>query len=165
MEQQAAELLAALKKPSTNVDARLQLFTSLKSSIKHSRVPESCQATILDCIRLAITASSSAALVGAGLSTLAHYIKRLQLQNETHILVANSSSLCTILNDKLGDARESHRSGALQLLAELHSLFPSEIEGLMHNAIKGHNARAKETAMLWIVKVGHVSAHATRTRG
>ena len=71
MEEQTAALLAALKKQaSTNVDKRLDLFGSLKSNIKHQRVPESCQADILECIRIAMTAQTSAQLVTTGFSTL-----------------------------------------------------------------------------------------------
>ncbi|OAL47459.1 hypothetical protein IQ07DRAFT_682300 [Pyrenochaeta sp. DS3sAY3a] len=153
MEQQAAELLAALRKPSTNVDARLQLFTNLKSGIKHNRVPDTCQAAIFECIRLAITASTSAALVSTGFSTLSHYIKRLQLQNETQILTSQSAVLSAILHDKLGDARESHRTATVMILADLHHLMPTEVETLIHESIKGNNARAKDASMTWIVKM------------
>ncbi|KAF2849467.1 HEAT repeat-containing protein [Plenodomus tracheiphilus IPT5] len=153
MESDAATLLSALKKPSTNVDQRLALFTTLKSSIKHNRVPEECQATIFECIRLAITASTSAALVQTGFSTLSHFIKRLQLQKETQVITAQSSVLCSILADKLGDARESHRSAALQILADLHYLCPTEVDTLIHEAMKGSNARAKDTSMSWVVKM------------
>jgi len=153
MESDAAALLSALKKPSSNVDHRLALFTSLKSSIKHNRVPEECQPAIFECIRLAITASTSAALVQAGFSTLSHFIKRLQLQKETQIITTHASVLCSIVGDKLGDARESHRTAALQLLADLHHLCPTEVDALIHDAIKGSNARAKDTSMSWVVKV------------
>jgi CLIP-associating protein 1/2 len=153
MDAQAAELLQALKKTSSNVDQRIQLFSNLKSSIKHNRVPEECQAPIFECIRLAITASTSAALVSTGFSTLSHFVKRLQLQNETEIITSQSSILCSILADKLGDARESHRSAALQILADLHYLCPAEVDALIHDAMKGNNARAKDTSMAWVVKM------------
>ncbi|KAF1850714.1 uncharacterized protein K460DRAFT_361475 [Cucurbitaria berberidis CBS 394.84] len=153
MEEQTATLLTALKKPSTDVNKRLELFSNLKSGIKHNRVPESCQASIFECIRIAITASTSAALVSAGFSTLSHFIKRLQLQKETQALTSQASPLCAILQDKLGDARESHRSAASQILADLHYLCPTEVDTLIHEAIKGNNARAKETSMTWVVKM------------
>ncbi|KAF2127645.1 protein STU1 [Dothidotthia symphoricarpi CBS 119687] len=153
MEEQTATLLAALKKPSTNVDQRLQLFNNLKSGIKHNRVPESCQADIFECIRIAITAATSAALVTTGFSTLSHFIKRLQLQKETQIITSQASTLCAILSDRLGDAREGHRSAASQILAELHYLSHAEVDEVIHNAIAGSNARAKETSMTWIVKM------------
>lgn len=145
----------------TATDQRLALFTNLKSNIKHNRVPEECQATIFECIRLAITASTSAALVSTGFSTLSHFIKRLQLQKETEIIATQSSILCSILADKLGDARESHRTAALQILADLHYLCATEVDTLIHDAMKGNNARAKDTSMTWVVKVSHAALCAT----
>lgn len=159
MEDQVASLLAALKKPSTNVDSRIAGFTSLKSSIKHSRVPEDCQAPIFECIRIAITAATSAALVSTGFSTLSHFIKRLQLQKETHLLASQAPALCSILAEKLGDAREVHRSAASQILGDLHYLCPTEIDTIIHDAMKGNNPRAKETSMQWLVKVRHIEKH------
>jgi CLIP-associating protein 1/2 len=154
MEKETSDLLKALQKPSTDVQSRLALFSTLKSSIKHNRVPESCQAPIFECIRIACTAATSAALVSTGFSTLSHFIKRLQLQKETSILTSQSPILCAILADKLGDARESHRSAASQILADLHYLCATEIDALIHDAVKSTNPRAKESAMLWVVKVG-----------
>jgi hypothetical protein len=154
MEEQTAALLAALKKQaSTNVDQRLNLFGTLKSSIKHQRVPESCQAPILECIRIAITAQTSAALVTAGFSTLSHLAKRLQLQKETHIITTHASSLCPVLLDRLGDAREAHRNHSSMLLTELYPWCHTDIDAGIHDAIGGNNPRAKETAMTWVVKV------------
>ncbi|KAH6112025.1 microtubule binding protein STU1 [Parastagonospora nodorum] len=153
MLEQTNALLAALKKPSTNVDQRLQLFSNVKSNIKHNRVPEECQAPIFECIRIAISATTSATLVSTGFSTLSHFIKRLQLQRETAVITSQSSKLCALLLEKLGDARESHRSASLQILADLHPLCPLEVETLIHNAMKGTNARAKDTSMTWVVKM------------
>lgn len=153
MLEQTNTLLVALKKPSTNVEQRLQLFNNVKSNIKHNRVPEECQAPIFECIRIAISATTSAALVSTGFSTLSHFIKRLQLQRETNVITSQASMLCALLLDKLGDARESHRSAALQIFADLYHLCPTEVEAVMHNAMKGTNARAKDTSMSWLVKV------------
>ncbi|KAF1942252.1 hypothetical protein EJ02DRAFT_422333 [Clathrospora elynae] len=153
MEKETSDLLKALQKPSTDVQSRLALFSTLKSSIKHNRVPESCQAPIFECIRIACTAATSAALVSTGFSTLSHFIKRLQLQKETQILTSQAPVLCAILADKLGDARESHRSAASLILADLHYLCPTDVDALIHEAIKGSNARAKETSMTWVVKM------------
>lgn len=159
MEEQTAALLAALKKQaSTNVEQRLQLFSNLKSSIKHQRVPESCQASILECIRIAISAQTSAALVNTGFSTLSHLVKRLVLQKETHIITSHASSLCPILLDRLGDAREAHRSAASLLLTDLYQYCHTDIDAGIHNAIGGNNPRAKETAMTWVVKVRYAGA-------
>lgn len=154
MEEQTAALLAALKKQaSTNVDKRLDLFSSLKSSIKHQRVPESCQASILECIRIAISAQTSAQLVTTGFSTLSHLIKRLVLQKETHIITTHASQLCPILLDHLGNAREAHRSAASVLLVELYNYCHTDIDAGIHTAAGSSNPRAKETAMTWVVKM------------
>jgi CLIP-associating protein 1/2 len=153
MLEQTNTLLAALKKPSTNVEQRLQLFNNVKSNIKHNRVPEECQAPIFECIRVAISATTSAALVSTGFSTLSHFIKRLQLQRETQVITSHSATLCALLLDRLGDARESHRSASSQLLADLHHLCPAEVDELMHGAMKGTNARAKDTSMTWLVRM------------
>lgn len=153
MEEQVATLLAALKKPSTNVDTRLQLFTPVKSYIKHQRVPESCQADTFECIRIAISATTSAALVATGFSTLSHFIKRLQLQDQTSVITSQSGTLLSLLVDRLGDARESHRNAAAQLIADLHPLCAAEVEAVVHNAMKGNNPRAKEASMPCLVKV------------
>jgi CLIP-associating protein 1/2 len=154
MEEQAATLLAALKKPSAAVDTKLQLFNNLKSNIKHLRVPESAQAPIFECIKLAITATTSAALVSTGFSTLGHLIKRLVLQNQTGILTHQSHKLLPILLDRLGDARESHRNAASQILSDIWPFDHAEVETLIREqAIKGTNPRAKEMAMQWVVKM------------
>jgi CLIP-associating protein 1/2 len=153
MLEQTNTLLAALKKPSTNVDQRLLLFNNVKSNIKHNRVPEECQAPIFECIRIAISATTSAALVSTGFSTLSHFIKRLQLQRETAAITTQAGVICGLLLDKLGDARESHRTAAMLIFADLYSLCPTEVEAVMHGAMKGTNARAKDTSMSWLVKV------------
>ena len=154
MEEQTAALLAALKKQaSTNVDKRLDLFGSLKSNIKHQRVPESCQADILECIRIAMTAQTSAQLVTTGFSTLSHLIKRLVVQKETHILTVYAGMLCPVLLEHLGNAREAHRSAASVLLVELYHYCHPEIDAGIHGAMGGTNPRAKETAMNWVVKM------------
>ncbi|KAF2193243.1 hypothetical protein K469DRAFT_653171 [Zopfia rhizophila CBS 207.26] len=154
MEEQAAALLAALKKPSTAVDTRLQLFNNLKSDIKHLRVPENSQAPILECIKLAISATTSAALVSTGFSTLGHLIKRLTLQNQTAVITSQSHKLLPILLDRLGDARESHRNAASQILTDLWPLCHTEVEQLIRdNAMKSTNPRAKEASMQWVVKM------------
>ncbi|KAF3042292.1 suppressor of tub2 mutation [Didymella keratinophila] len=154
MEEQTAALLAALKKQaSTNVDRRLDLFGSLKSNIKHQRVPESCQAQILECIGIAIRDKTSAQLVTTGFSTLNHLIKRLVLQKETHIITQHTQQLAPILLDHLGNAREAHRSAASVLLVELHPYCHPDIDAGIHSAMGGSNPRAKEAAMTWLVKM------------
>jgi CLIP-associating protein 1/2 len=154
MEEQATALLATLKKSSVATDAKLAAFNNLKSNIKHLRVPEAAQPTIFECIRVAITSQASTTLVSSGFSTLGHLIKRLSLQHETSTIAGNAKKFLPILLDRLGDARESHRNAASQSLADFWPYCHAEVEGLVRDsAMVGHNARAKEMAMLWVVKM------------
>ncbi|KAF2837237.1 hypothetical protein M501DRAFT_978278 [Patellaria atrata CBS 101060] len=154
MEDQAANLLALLKKQSVAVDVKIKEFNSLKSSIKHLRVPEAAQATIFECIKIGITSQVSSSLVACGLSSLGHLIKRLQLQEQSSVIVAQGNKLLPMLLDRLGDARESHRVAAMQSLCELWTYLHDPVErAIRDDAMLGSNVRAKEMAMQWIVKM------------
>jgi CLIP-associating protein 1/2 len=154
MEDKALALLATLKKSSIATDTKLTAFNALKSDIKHLRVPEAAQPTIFECIRLAVTSQASTTLVSSGFSTLGHLIKRLSLQEQSNVITANAKKFLPILLDRLGDARESHRNGASQSLTDFWPYCHAEVEQLVRDgALVGHNARAKEMAMLWIVQV------------
>lgn len=154
MEELSSTLLAALKKPSTSVDQKIQLFNTLKSGIKHNRVPDNCQAPILECVRIAISTSASASLVSIGFSTLSHLIKRLVLQNQTAVVTSQLPKLFPILLDRLYDTRDSHRNAASLILKDLWPLAHTDVETLIReNALKGKNTGAKETAMQWVVMV------------
>ncbi|EOD43616.1 putative heat repeat containing protein [Neofusicoccum parvum UCRNP2] len=154
MEDQAASLLATLKKPSAPVDQKLTQFNSLKSSIKHLRVPQECTPTIFECVRLAIAAQTSSTLVSTGFSTLGHLIKRLHLQSQTQVVTQESNQLLPILLDRLGDARESQRNAASQALSDLWPYNHPGVEGIVREgALGGTNSRAKEVAMQWVVKM------------
>lgn len=154
MDEQAASLLATLKKSSVAVDAKLTQFNNLKSSIKHLRVPEAAQAPILECIKLALASQASSSLVSSAFSTLGHFVKRLHLQDQTGIVVAQAGKLFPILLDRLGDARESHRNAAFQSLSDLWPICHAEVERIIREgALIGTNARAKDMGMHWVVKV------------
>ncbi|EKG14228.1 Armadillo-like helical [Macrophomina phaseolina MS6] len=154
MEDQAASLLATLKKSSAPVDQKLTQFNSLKSSIKHLRVPQECTPTIFECVRLAIAAQTSSTLVSTGFSTLGHLVKRLHLQNQTQIIAQQSNPLLPTLLDRLGDARESHRNAASQALSDLWPYNHPGVESIVREgALGGTNSRAKEAAMQWVVKM------------
>jgi CLIP-associating protein 1/2 len=154
MEEQAQTLLATLRKSSVPIETKLATFNNLKSSIKHLRVPEGSQATIFECIKLAVSAQTSPTLVSTGFSTLGHLIKRLSLQEQTSIIASQTNKLLPILLDRLGDPRESHRNAASQTLSDLWPYCHAEVEKTVREgAIAGHNARAKDMGMLWVVKV------------
>src|ERR1700761_3283481 len=100
MDDQAQNLLATLKRSSVTTDTKLAAFNTLKSNIKHLRVPESAQPTIFECIRLAISFQTSPTLVSSGFSTLGHSIKRLSLQEQTNIIAAQARKLLPTLLDR-----------------------------------------------------------------
>ncbi|KAK0658382.1 Protein STU1 [Lasiodiplodia hormozganensis] len=154
MEEQAASLLATLKKPSAPIDQKLTQFNTLKSSIKHLRVPQECTTDIFECVRLAIAAQTSSTLVSTGFSTLGHLVKRLNLQSQTQIITQQSNQLLSVLLDRLGDARESHRNAASQALSDIWPYNHAGVEGIVRDgALGGTNSRAKEIAMQWVVKM------------
>jgi len=154
MEEQAQTLLATLRKSSVPIESKLTAFNNLKSSIKHLRVPEPSQAAIFECIKLAISSQTSPTLVATGFGTLGHLIKRLSLQEQTVIIASQANKLLPILLERLGDARESHRNAASQTFSDLWPYSPADVEkSIREGAIAGHNARAKEMGMLWVVKV------------
>ena len=70
------------------------------------------------------------------------------------MLAAQSNKLFPLLLDRLGDARESHRVAASQALSDFWPVNHAEVERLMRDvALTGTHPRAKEMAMLWVVKV------------
>lgn len=157
MEDQAAALLATLKRSTIPVDTKVTQFNNLKSNIKHLRVPDAAQANIFECVRLAISSTTSPSLVATGFSTLGHLIKRLTLQEQTNVVVSHSNKLLPILLERLGDARESHRAAALSALADLWPLCREKVEVLVRDsALAGNNARAKEACIKWLAKMHKV---------
>ena len=157
MEEQTATLLATLKRSSVPVEAKLSQFNDLKSSIKHLRVPDAAQANTFECVRLAISSNTSPSLVATGFSTLGHLIKRLSLQEQSNVVVAQSSKIFPILLERLGDARESHRTAASSTLADLWPLCKEKVEVLIRDsAMAGNNARAKEASIKWVAKMHKV---------
>jgi CLIP-associating protein 1/2 len=158
MEEQAQNLLATLKRSSVAVDAKITAFNNLKSSIKHQRVPEACQPTLFECIRQGIAAQTSPVLASTAFSTLGHLVKRLSLQDQSSTTAVHTPKLLPILQERLGDPRESLRNAASQALCDLWPSSKAEVERVVREgALGGNNARAKEVAMLWVVKVWRVS--------
>jgi len=152
MEDQAATLLANLRKSSVAVDAKLAQFNQLKSSIKHLRVPDAAQPAIFDCVKLAIATQVSPSLVTAGLSTLGHLIKRLNLQDQGSVIGAQCGKLLPVLLERLGDARESNRAASSQCLSDLWVHSHTDIERAVLGTLAGQSSRAKEMGMMWVVK-------------
>ncbi|WPG97296.1 protein stu1 [Acrodontium crateriforme] len=155
MDQQAASLLSTLKRPAAPSEAKLNLLNSLKSDIKHYRVPETAQATIFECLKIAITQQASSTLASSAFSTIGHLIKRLKIQDASgHAITHLAPRLFPALHDRLGDPREPIRTASSQALSELYNFLPADVETIIRDeAIPGSNARAKEAAMQWVVRM------------
>jgi len=155
MEAQAANLLSTLKRPAAPSDAKLTLLNALKSDIKHYRVPETAQATILDCLKLAIAQQASSTLASSAFSTLSHLIKRLKIQDASGTSITHlAPRLFPALQDRLGDTREPMRAAAAQALTDLYPLLAQDVENIVRDeALGGSNPRAKEAAMQWVVRM------------
>ncbi|TKA79718.1 hypothetical protein B0A49_02679 [Cryomyces minteri] len=152
MEQKAASLLATLKRSSAPADAKLAQLNDVKKEIKHNRVPEASQSTIFEALRIAIAQQTSTTLVASGFSTLAHYIKRLALQEGAAAIASHGPKLFPAIVERLGDARESHRAAAAQAFSDLWPFCAQEVEHIMRDeAMTGNNARAKEASLQWVM--------------
>lgn len=155
MEELATSLLATLKRSSAPVETKLSLLNSLKSSIKHQRIPETAQPASIECIRIAISTQTSSSLVTAGFATLGHLTKRLIIQDQTSALFSQRSNILPSLLERLGDAREAHRTAAVQALCDLWPVRQVDVEKLIkENAIASTHPRLKEAGMDWVTKVG-----------
>ena len=155
MDSQAATLLTALKRPAASSESKLNALNALKSDIKHFRVPETAQATIFECLKLAITQQASSTLASSAFSTLGHLIKRLKIQDASgHSITQLAPRLFPALHDRLGDTREALRTYASQALTELYPFFPSDVETIIRDeAVGGSNPRAKQTGLQWILSM------------
>ena len=155
MDQQAANLLAALRRTSASAESKLTLLNTLKSDIKHYRVPENAQGTIFECLKIAISQQTSSNIVTAALSTLGHLVKRLKIQDADGTSIAlHAPKLWSALQERLGDARESNRAGASQALADLWPYCTQDVERIIReDSITLGNVKAKEMGMQWVVKM------------
>ncbi|KAF2771977.1 ARM repeat-containing protein [Teratosphaeria nubilosa] len=155
MDAQASSLLSTLKRPAAPSNAKLDALNALKSDIKHCRVPETAQATIFDCLKLAIAQQVSSTLALSAFSTLGHLIKRLKIQDATgHAIVQLAPRLFPALQERLGDLKEPIRSASAQALRELYPWLKQDVETIiLDDAIGGSNARAKEAGMQWVVRM------------
>ena len=155
MDQQAATLLNTLKRPAASSDVKLNALNSLKSDIKHYRVPEAAQATIFECIKIAITQSASSTLASSAFSTFGHLLKRLKIQDASgHAIVQLAPRLFAAIHDRMGDTRETIRTSASTALTELYPYCAADIETIVRDEVMGgSNPRAKQTALLWVAKM------------
>ncbi|KAK5175586.1 suppressor of tub2 mutation [Saxophila tyrrhenica] len=155
MEVQAATLLSTLKRPAASSETKLAALNELKSAIKHYRVPENGQATIFECLKIAITQQASSTLASSAFSALSHLIKRLKIQDASgHSITQLAPRLFPALHDRLGDMREPVRNAASQALTELYPFCTSDVEHIVREeAIAGSNARAKQAGLQWVLRM------------
>jgi CLIP-associating protein 1/2 len=154
METEAQNLLTLLKRSSATIEAKVAAFNTIKSNIKHLRVPDAAQPTIFECVRVAISSTQSPALSATAFSTLGHLIKRLSLQQQNNVIVAQAKRLLPILLERLGDQRESHRNAASANLGDFYPYAQEVVEqAIKENALVSSSPRAKETAMMWVLNV------------
>ncbi|OAL71520.1 hypothetical protein A7D00_4422 [Trichophyton violaceum] len=153
MDERATELLAALRNTSLSVDAKIASLTKLKSEIKQKNVPTSAAGDIFDAIRLAI-ASQHASLSAGGFSALGHLLKRLYLQEQNGLIASQGRHTYSLLLEKLGDHKERVRAHASQAFVDFWQSAPTEVEHhVLEVALVGKSPRAKETSMMWLVKM------------
>jgi CLIP-associating protein 1/2 len=155
MDQQATTLLATLKRSSAASDAKLTQLNNLKSDIKHHRVPETAQPIIFECIRVALAQQASSTLATAAFTTLGHLIKRLKIQDpDGDALSHHIPKLFPALQERLGDLRENHRNAASQAFTDVWPFCAHDVERIIRDeVIPGANARAKDTATHWVVRM------------
>ncbi|KAM0709166.1 hypothetical protein Q7P35_003202 [Cladosporium inversicolor] len=155
MDQQAATLLSNLKRPAVNSDSKINALNSLKSDIKHYRVPESAQPTIFECLKLAITQQTSAHLAASAFSTLGHLLKRLSIQDASGNTIQQLvPRILHVLQERLGDLREPLRACASQAMTDIYPYLGSDVERIIREeALGGTHARQKETAIGWVVRM------------
>lgn len=153
MESKAAELLAALKNVNLSIDAKIAHLSTVKSDIKQKNVPESAVSTLFESLRLAL-ASQHSALFSAGFSTLNHFLKRLFIQSQSHLVSQQGRVLYPILLDRLGDRKERTRAQAAQAFTDLWSAASDDVEHyVLEIALVGKNPRAREMSMIWLANV------------
>ncbi|KAI9780183.1 MAG: suppressor of tub2 mutation [Candelina submexicana] len=163
MHDQAADVWTAMRNNNTSVDAKINLLTDLKSSIKHREVPEAAVPPIFDIVRVTLSSQHSS-LVGAGFSTLGHLLKRLNLQEQSHIITTQATKTLPYLVDRLGDHKERHRWLSAQCLTDFWLACPQDVEYSVRNtALAGKNPKAKEVSMQWLTMMSR--EHGLQFRG
>ena len=151
----ATTLLALLKKPTASTTDKIDSLAQLKTYIKHNSLRLHDAPVIFDALKLAIAQQASSTLALSAVSTLGHLIKRLKIQDASGRTIEQlAPRLFPVLQERLGDLKEPIRSAASQALIELYPYFAQDVEHIVREeAISGHNARAKEAGMQWVVRM------------
>ncbi|KNG90045.1 protein stu1 [Aspergillus nomiae NRRL 13137] len=150
MEAKATELLTVLKNNNLAIDVKVSHLLGIKSDIKQKNVPDNAVDLIFESLRLAIS-SHHAALYAAGFSTLGHFLKRLFIQDQAHIVSAYARHFCPVLLERLGDHKERVRAQAAQIFTDLWPAASADVEHyVLEVALTGKNPKAKETSLIWL---------------
>jgi len=153
MEQQAMDLLATMRNANASVDDRANLIAELKSNIKHQHVPDAAVAPSFEVVRTAI-ASQHSSLLSAGFSTLSHLTKRLNLQEQPHLIASQGPKTYPLLLEKLGDQKDRVRLLAAQAFTDFWFACPQDVERNIRDvALASKHPRAKEASLQWLLKV------------
>ncbi|KAJ5091585.1 hypothetical protein NUU61_006455 [Penicillium alfredii] len=153
METKAADLLATFKNPNVSVDAKVAHLTSLKSDIKQKNVPDGAILTIFETLRLSLS-SQHYSVLGAGFSTLGHFLKRLSIQDQQQWIVSQARNFYPVLMERLGDHKERVRAQSASIFTELWPVAGAEVEYcVLETALVGKNPRAKEMSLLWLLNM------------
>ncbi len=149
--EQAEDLLAKLQTSADN-ETKTKDINNVKSLIKRNNVPVDAISPLFDIVFLA-SQSQHPHLLYAGLSTLYRLLERLGNQDSKH-LERYAKHVLPLLMDKIGDHKDKIRSTVLDSLTMLWRATSPDVERAVKNqALVSKNARAKETAMEWLVTV------------
>ena len=151
MDSKASALLAALKSGHMSSNSALVQLNELKGDIKHRQVP---QLAVIPLFRLVDYAVSSLHYADIGFSILGHLVKRLILQEQKELLVAQGLKIIPSVINSLGDQKDRIRQRANQALSEFWHLSPVDVEHIIRDtALTSEISKVKEAGMRWILKV------------
>jgi CLIP-associating protein 1/2 len=152
MEAQARRVLAALKNHDVSVETKSSEIAELKSTIKRQVVPDAAINSLIEVVKSSMTSQHSA-LVGQGLSTLGHLLKRLSLQSGDH-LTHHAPRILPLILEALGDRKDRHRALAMQCLTDVWLAVPQDVERMVREStMSSKNPRTKESSMQWLATV------------
>ena len=154
MESKISTLLDALHSGHTDPDFALAELKELKGDIKHHQVPQSAVSSLFDLVCYAL---SSSHYVDTGFSILGHLTKRLVLQEQKELLIAQCLKTLPSVISSLADQRDRIRQRANQALSDFWRLSPVDVEQIIRDAaLTSEISRVKEAGMRWILKVSYM---------
>ena len=151
MESKAVALASVIQSGHTSVTSTLNRLGELKTEIKHRQVPDGA---ILPLFRLVGDSVTRFDYVEAGLSMLGHLTKRLVLQEQKELLVAQAIRILPSLVVCFGDRRDRIRQRAAQALSDMWRVSPTDVEQVIRDvALTCESPVIKEAGLRWILKV------------